>query len=100
MNWKEFLKPTIGKVSLTIILLLLWLFYFRATVVLWIVNCITAPCNPVPQFVKLTDILNQRAIFSWITIVVWVIELLISYLVSCLVVFALNKIKNKSKYQP
>ena len=100
MKIKEFLKPTIWKIIIFIILLNI-LVFLPVIPVLVVVFCFAGPCPPVLRFIQLNKISEYMAkhtvIISTPTIVGIIIEILILYLISCLIIFGYNKIRKKTK---
>lgn len=80
MEWKEFFRPTIGKLIVPIIFLI-WMIYYDLF-------------SPVFGDVSI----SQRLIMAIIDVshlIFVIIILLILYIVSCLIVFIINKLKSK-----
>jgi len=95
MNWKEFLKPTLTK---TILFLLVPAFYTQTAVVM----CITGPCPQPHSFLPLIAaafiyiknpylLLNSFMVNPQIVLFRMVAGAVVSYLVSCLIVSLYKK---------
>ena len=82
---KEFLKPTIGKIIIVLILFIIFEYFFvyPASVMSGITFCKMAPGGSCPE-----------PYFPWVTfIIVSLISLLISYLISCISIWIYSKLK-------
>ena len=103
MSWKEFFKPTIAKTLILIILMGGISYYLTSTThILDGMTLVGFPLGfwPVGSYyagfankVQILSALN----FSWVN---FISDLIFWYLVSCILVFLINKIKNRIKTQP
>lgn len=95
MNWEEFLKPTLAK---TILFLLVPVFYTQTAVVM----CFTGPCPQPHSFLPLIVavfiyiknpylLLNSFIVNTQIVLFRMVVGAVVSYLVSCSIVFLYKK---------
>lgn len=74
MNWKEFLKPDLKKIILTLVLFFLFVYY-----VAQVILCLLVAGSPCPDY---------------LTILIRYLPFIIAlYLFSCLIIFIYNKIK-------
>lgn len=106
MNWKEFLKPTKGKIILFIALVCFgtiigWLaaiLFFRGGPS-FLASLIALFLSLPMSIFLLINILIQKKLPSWsgweLIMLYSLIAILFWYLISCLVVFAFNKFKEK-----
>ena len=101
MNLKEFFKPTMRKIIIFLILIMIWIF------LPWIpfknqIMCIIGPCNPIIRFFSLYDIIINNAISSNhllfatpLTFIIPVIELPGLYVLASIVNFVIINKKSK-----
>ena len=94
MNWKEFIKPTIGKIIILIVAIVLTSIFNTAT---FCPGCTQAAfgfpftiyevpgCEPVPPSFECP---GARIVYSGL-----IFNLAIWYIVSCLIMFVINKLK-------
>lgn len=88
MNWKKLLKLTWKKVILSIVLMFLGLFVIKQKFLVP-----TGGCYPDPQNPNMT-ICWDGIKFDWPLCILSVITfLIISYLISCVAIFILNRIR-------
>jgi len=94
MNLKEFFKPDMSKIILTLVMIIITIiFWFLAKVN---VLCkMGVPCPPVNHFIRISEISGPRFISA--NYIYLILELLISYLISCFIIFIFNKFKEKKK---
>jgi len=92
MNWKEFLKPSIKKIAIFLLLFIAisFIIYFFVYTP-WIIADFTYTLAPfgIPLTIW-SDFLISG--FSWIN---FIIDIVFWYLVSCLIVFAFQKLSKK-----
>jgi len=80
MNWKQFLKPDWRKIVLTILLMILPTIFIKG---------ITSILHSCP-----VGTINCPPLFDWESFVVmFTISLIITYLLSCLIVWIYDKVK-------
>ena len=97
-GWKEFFKLTIVKIVLTIITLILIGFPLVG-----FPNCVDCGSG----FIIFKGIIGQNisipvpqsldSLTSFIYIITIIIEIILSYLISCIIMFLFNKIKKKKR---
>ena len=93
MNWKEFLKPTLGKI-ITIILIIILFILFNA---LMNIDNLAFPL-PLYKYTAATPLGSEISILGLIkqiNIIGIVINLVIWYSLSCLIIFIYNKVKGR-----
>lgn len=83
MGWKEFLKPTIGKILIAIVLAVLFYFYQINTMVVACPEAVGFSCNK-----QIAEAKNTILIVSIISIIPF-------YLISCLIIFIYKKLRIK-----
>ena len=82
MNWKEFLKPDWRKIVITILLMILPTIFIKG---------ITDIFHSCP-----VGMINCPPLFDWESfMVMFTISLIITYLLSCLIVWIYDKLKKK-----
>ncbi len=89
MSWKEFLKPTKGKIILFIIIMLLMVFLP--------LDSATAPCQIPPCPVVYTTIYKVLMMASNFNVLTAIGILIVSYAISCSVVSARNRQKKQKQ---
>ena len=96
MNWKEFLRPTIGKIILFLIISALFIPFIRYDNG---IRCFTTPCPADSTGSVLMWLMSLRYAghvyeinYSYL-----ITGLAISYLISYLIIFVFNKLRNKTK---
>lgn len=92
MSLKLFLKPSIAKIIISLLIFVIFVpFVYYDTGI----RCIKAPCpaGANGSIVMWLFFSYNFHLFS-ISYVILIIGILLSYLVSCLILFAINKIKN------
>ena len=92
MDWKEFFKPTIGKIVLFLILLIVFVPFISFDNGM---RCITAPCPSVTTGSLLMWYGLKFGSIYELHYLYLVIGLIVSYLVSAIIVSLFNLVKNK-----
>jgi hypothetical protein len=92
MNWKEFFRPRIGKVILCIALFIVLLLILKLPIIAYPDRICYEPssCNGFVQFAGQTFEINNGTSKESIMMLIFSIEILISYLISCILVFSLK----------
>lgn len=103
INWKEFFKPTLIKTLLTIIIFLISIPFIQSYAEM-VVMCIIGPC--LPQLVYrgsqslLQFLLNYDKLLIYkISYINLITGLILSYIISCLIIFIYNKINKKKLFK-
>jgi len=97
MDWKEFLKPTVAKILIFLILLAIGFFLPLIPIKVQIM-CFIAPCYPNIEFISMYQILFQNILTnhylfaSTATFIVPIIEIIVLYLIA-VVAFEARKSK-------
>lgn len=95
MNFKEFFKPNAKKIIIFTILFIIFVPFINFDTG---IGCIKAPCNAGETGSLLTFLFSSYKFYIYyINYFNLVIGLIISYLISCLIVFVYNKFKEKKK---
>lgn len=89
-NKNNFFKPIIGKVILTIVIFIL-LIIFLLPAKLNVLCKTGVPCPPVNHFIKITEVSNNPYFVS-LNYLYLLIELIISYLISCIIITGYSKL--------
>ena len=107
MNWKEFFKPTIWKIIITLIIFLLipvnmWNGVLPERCLPEDINCTPMKvwfCKPLilqTENIEYNKTLYISKFSQGLNIIIYLsIQLIISYLISCIIILLCNKIKNK-----
>lgn len=86
MKFKELLKPTKGKIILFVILLIIWVFLPLIPTALK-VECIKAPCPPVNSLSSFYELITSfRVISTLLTYLSIIVEVLLIYFISSLII--------------
>ena len=94
MNVKTFLVPDWKKILLFLVLFLLIAFLAPIIPVLRPIMCITTPCDPSLDLTSLYSAIFHDAryiAYSLSTYVMIIVEVILSYLLSCFILFKLNR---------
>jgi hypothetical protein len=94
MNWKEFFRPTVSKIAISVVLFVIFVPFIEPHGF----QCIKAPC-PQPgtqslltQFLIFLTLGNPIVGIHYVNLFV---GLIMSYLLSCLIISGINKTKKK-----
>lgn len=99
MNWKNFIKPTKEKIILFILFLLVNTFVPLTPFFMVLKACLNPPCpNTILTFGSyVAESFLASLIFFPINLIILIINLVFWYLISCLIIFAFNRFKDKKK---
>ena len=96
-NFKEFFKPSLWKVILTAIIFVLILIIL-GTPKLIVLECTLTACGAFLSFLGLNIDVSRMSgeAISLIFLAVYLIEFIISYLLSCIIIFIYKKVRKQT----
>ena len=100
MSFKKIFTPTSEKVLLSMITVLI-LFAMPIVPVMHAIMCITSPCDPVfshSSTYSLASAQPDYIIYTSSTYIVIALEIILSYILCCIMVYAANDSKSSKEY--
>ena len=92
MNIQSFLKPTIAKISVAVLILIIFVPFINYDTG---IRCITTPCPANADGSIAMWLFSYHSYIYSIYYVNLIVGIILSYLISCLIVFIISKIRKR-----